>query len=135
MRKSFRNAILLLLSILLLCTAGLESFADEVLFGDADGDGELTAQDASCITRHLNRFRMMDAAAMSRADFDGDGEITERDASLILSSFMSAEFAVPATKSFSVLLTSDLAGNAWDPTATDENTSCTAVNTATRLSE
>ena len=131
MRKPFRNAILVLLSILLLLAAGLESVADEVIFGDADGNGELNAQDASCISRHLNRFRMMDAAAASRADFDGDGEVTERDASLILSSFMSAEFAVPVTKSFSMLLTSDIAGNAWDPKATADSASCTAVNTAT----
>ena len=131
MRKPFRNAILVLLSILLLCSAGLDSIADEVVFGDADGDGELTAQDASCISRHLNRFRMMDAAGMSRADFDGDGEITERDATLILSSSMAAEFAVPVTKSFSMLLTSDIAGNAWDPKATVNTASVTAINTAT----
>ena len=131
MRKPLRNAILVLLSILLICSAGLESFADEVIFGDADGNGELTAQDASCISRHLNRFRMMDAAAMSRADFDGDGEITERDATLILSSSMAAEFAVPVTKSFSMLLTSDIAGNAWDPKASVNESSVTAINTAT----
>ncbi|MBR6039222.1 MAG: hypothetical protein IKP38_01910 [Clostridia bacterium] len=131
MRKPFRNAILVLLSILLLCSAGLDSIADEVIFGDADGDGELTAQDASCISRHLNRFRMMDAAGMSRADFDGDGEITERDATMILSSSMAAEFAVPVTKSFSMLLTSDIAGNAWDPKAAVNTASVTAINTAT----
>lgn len=131
MRKPFRNAILVLLSILLLCSAGLDSIADEVIFGDADGDGELTAQDASCISRHLNRFRMMDATGMSRADFDGDGEITERDATLILSSSMAAEFAVPVTKSFSMLLTSDIAGNAWDPKAAVNTASVTAINTAT----
>lgn len=130
MRKPFRSVILVFLSILL-CFAGFDTVADEVIFGDADGNGELTAQDASCISRHLNRFRMMDAAAVSRADFDGDGEITEKDASLILSSFMSNEFFVPAAKSFSMLVTSELAGNAWDPKATSENPSVTAINTAT----
>ncbi|MBR4905252.1 MAG: hypothetical protein IKZ44_00170, partial [Clostridia bacterium] len=131
MRKSLRNAILILLSILLICSAGFESYADEVIFGDVDGNGELTAQDASCISRHLNRFRMMDAAAISRADFDGDGEITERDAALILSSSMAAEFAVPVTKSFSMLLTSEIKGNAWDPKANANEASVTAINTAT----
>ena len=131
MKKSLRNTILVLLSVLLLFSAGLESVADEVIFGDADGDGELSAQDASCISRHLNRFRMMDAAAMSRADFDGDGEVTERDATMILSSSMSAEFAVPVTKSFSMLLTSGIKGDAWDPKATANNASVTAINTAT----
>ena len=130
MKKSLRNTILVLLSVLLLFSTGLESLADEVTFGDADGDGELSAQDASCISRHLNRFRMMDAAAMSRADFDGDGEVTERDATMILSSSMSAEFAVPVTKSFSMLLTSGIKGDAWDPKATANNASVTAINTA-----
>lgn len=131
MTKTYRNTILILLSVLLLLTAGFRSYAEEAVFGDADGDGEVTAQDASCISRHLHRFRMLDAAALSRSDFDGDGVITERDASLILSSLMSAELSVPATQSFSMLLTSDLAGNAWDPTASDDNASCTAVQTAT----
>lgn len=130
MKKPLRNAILFLLSILLMLSAGFASYAEEAIFGDADGDGEVTAQDASCISRHLHRFRMMDAAALSRADFDGDGAITERDASLILSSLMSSEFSVPVTRSFSMLVTSDIAGNAWDPAAADDNSSCTAIHTA-----
>ena len=130
MRKPLRDGILILLSAFLLAAAGFRSYADEVVFGDADGDGELTVQDASCISRHLNRFRMMDAAAISRADYDGDGAVTENDASLILSSFMSSEFFVPVTASFSMLLTSGISGNAWDP-LTEDGTVCTAVNTAT----
>ncbi len=133
MNKPFRNGILVLLSILLLFTAGFGSYADEVRFGDADGDGEVTAQDASCISRHLNRFRMMDAAALSRADFDGDGVLTERDSSLILSSFVSPDLSVTVKASFSMLFTSDLAGNAWDPTAAENSTSCSAVHTATYI--
>lgn len=129
MKRSLRRGILVLLSILLVFAAGLSSYADEAVFGDADGDGELTVQDASCISRHLNRFRMMDAAAISRADYDGDGALTELDASMILSSFMSPDFYVPVTQSFSMLFTSDLGGNAWNPSA-NGNTLCTAVNTA-----
>lgn len=129
MKKLFRSGILLLLSALLMLSAGLHSYAEEAVFGDADGDGELTAQDASCISRHLNRFRMMDAAGVSRADFDGDGVLTERDGSLILSSFLSSESGVPVTQSFSMLLTSGIGGNAWDQTAVEDSEACTAVNT------
>lgn len=129
MKRLIRNGILLLLTVLLILPAGSFTVADEVMFGDADGDGRLTAQDASCISRHLNRFRMMDAAALSRADYDGDGVITERDSSLILSALMSPDFSVMATQSFSMLITSDLAGNAWDPS--DDGSFCTAINTAT----
>ncbi len=134
MKKLLRNGILLLLSCLLLC--GLVSVAEEtekpdaVIFGDADGDGELTAQDASCISRHLAGFQRMDAAGISRADYDGDGEVTERDASLILSSFVSPEFFVPVTMSFSMLFTSDMRGFAWDPTVTDEGGASTVMNVA-----
>ena len=130
MKHTVRNGILLLLAVLLMLSAGVGSYAEEAVFGDADGDGAVTAQDASCISRHLHRFRMLDAAAQTRADYDGDGTITERDASLILSSLMSAEFSVPVTQSFSMLVTSDLQGYAWDPTASDENASCTAIRTA-----
>lgn len=129
MKKLFRSGILLLLSALLMLLAGLHSYADEAVFGDADGDGELTAQDASCISRHLNRFRMMDAAGVSRADFDGNGVLTERDGSLILSSFLSSESGVPVTQSFSMLLTSGIGGNAWDQAAVEDSEACTAVNT------
>ena len=124
-----------MLSILLMLSAGFGSYADEVVFGDADGDGELTAQDASCISRHLNRFRMLDAAALSRADYDGDGMLTELDSSLILSTFMTSEFNVNVTGSFSMLLTSEWKGNAWDPTAEEDSTVCTAVNSATCIQQ
>ena len=130
MKHRLQKGILLLLAVLLLLPAGRFSRADSVVFGDADGDGELTPQDASCISRHLSRFHLMDEAALTRADYNGDGEVTELDASLILSSFMSPDFQVPVTKSFSMLLTSDMAGNAWDPLSTEEDPGCTAMNVA-----
>ena len=132
--KLLRNGILLLISSLLLC--GFVSAADEktvpsaAVFGDADGDGELTVQDASCITRHLTGFKLLDAAGLSRADYDGDGFVTELDASLILNSFAAPEFSVPVTKSFSMLFTSDMRGYAWDPAETEEGGACTVMNVA-----
>lgn len=131
MKHFVRKGILLLLAVLLSMTAGSAAASDEtVVFGDADGDGQVTAQDASCISRHLSRFKMMDAAALSRADYDGDGKVTENDASLILSSFLYTDYQVRVTKTFSMIVTSDLMGNAWDPMATEEEPGCTAMNTA-----
>ncbi len=131
MQQIVRKGILLLLSVLLFLPAASVAAADDVVvFGDADGDGEVTAQDASCISRHLSRFKMMDAAALSRADYDGDGKVTENDASMILSSFLYTDFQVRATKSFSMLVTSDIMGNAWDPMETESEPGCTAMNTA-----
>lgn len=130
MKSVIRKWIVILLSALLLLSAGLASYADEVVFGDADGDGEVTAQDASCITRHLTRFKMMDAAAMTRADYDGDGKVTERDASMILNTFMATEYQTKASKAFSILVTSDLAGVAWDPLSTADDLGSTAMNVA-----
>jgi 2',3'-cyclic-nucleotide 2'-phosphodiesterase (5'-nucleotidase family) len=127
MKRLLKNGILLLMSLALLFAGGRVSRA-EAVFGDADGDGELTAQDASCINRHLNRFQMMDAAALTRADLDGDGSVTAIDASLIMSAAIDPEDQVVSTAAFSLLVTSDMRGNAWDPAATDESASCTAMN-------
>ncbi len=129
MKRFLTTGTILLLSILLLF-AGSYSAADEVLFGDVDGDGEITALDASCITRHLTGFKRLDAAGISRADVDGDGAITERDASAILSMFTASDYLVPATKSFSMLVTADMRGFAWDPSDTDENRTSTVMNVA-----
>ena len=53
-----------------------------VLYGDADGDGEVTAVDASRILQSIAGWDVtIDAAA---ADVDGDGDVTAVDASRIL---------------------------------------------------
>ena len=121
----------MLLSLLLLFAASGFSVAEQApMFGDVDGDGEVTAQDASCISRHLKRFQMIDAAALSRADYDGDGEITTMDASLILSAAITPDDAVRTTASFSMIVTSDMKGLAWDVMSTDEASEPTAMNVA-----
>ena len=129
MKRLLKTGTLLLLSILLLF-AGSYTVADEVLFGDVDGDGMITAQDASCITRHLTGFRLLNAAELTRADVDGDGAVTERDASLILSTFNVSEHLVPATQSFSMLVTADMRGFAWDPSETETHSTSTVMNVA-----
>lgn len=130
MKRLFRYGICIVLAVLLLLSAGPVSYADEAIFGDADGDGELTAQDAECISQHLRRIRMMDEAAATRADLDGDGKITDLDLSMLMNLITSPELKIRTSKTFSMLLTSDLCGNAWDPTASETQSSCTAMNTA-----
>ncbi len=55
---------------------------DVALYGDADGDGTVTAKDATLILRKVAQMPVdIDAAA---ADVDGDGSLTAKDATLIL---------------------------------------------------
>ena len=130
MKRLFRNCISILLAVLLLLPAARLCLADEVVFGDADGDGKLTEKDAKRITDHFSRIRMMDAAAISRADYDSDGKITQNDVSMILNAIMSPDAAIASVQSFSMLVTSDLRGNAWMPATSDGRVPCSAMNTA-----
>ncbi|MBQ9842319.1 MAG: carbohydrate binding domain-containing protein [Clostridia bacterium] len=54
---------------------------DEIIYGDADGDGEVTLTDAALLGQWLAGYEVtVDEAA---ADADGDGEITLTDAALL----------------------------------------------------
>lgn len=130
MKKRLRNCILFVLSILLFVCSGAFSAADEVVFGDVDGDGELTDRDIDCIANHFSRTKMMDSAAITRADYDGDGKITENDVLMMMNALFSSEQAISAKQSFSFLVTSDLNGNAWKPATSDGRVACSALNTA-----
>ena len=105
------------MTVLLTLSAGPVAFGDTVLIGDVDGDGELTGQDSNMITRYLARFQTLDAAQKSRADFDGDGEITSYDATMILSASVVSEERPKTEWNVSMILTSDLKGNAWGSTS------------------
>ena len=53
----------------------------DILYGDADGDGEITLLDATMLQQFLNEYEVeLNEAA---ADADGDGEITLLDATLL----------------------------------------------------
>ena len=53
----------------------------EIIYGDADGDGEITLLDANLLNQYLSDWEVtLDEAA---ADADGDGEITLLDANLL----------------------------------------------------
>ncbi|MDO4543959.1 MAG: dockerin type I domain-containing protein [Clostridia bacterium] len=76
-----------LLTVLVLLTllpvgAGAE---EQALLGDADGDGNIFAVDASVVLRHLVAITpITDEQLKKNADADGDGEITALDAAAIL---------------------------------------------------
>ena len=57
-----------------------EKPADEIVYGDADGDGEVTLADASLIQQFLAGG---DVTVFDGADADGDDEVTLADASLV----------------------------------------------------
>lgn len=130
MKHAWRNGLIILLAILLWIPAGLAFAADSVQVGDVDGDGELTVQDANCITRHLANFERLDAAQRSRADFDGDGLITSLDASLIMSALIVLEDRPKTEWSVSMLITADLSGMAWGSESTEQRGVSSALNLA-----
>ena len=131
MKRVLNIGLILLLAVLLVLPAGPFAAADTVRIGDVDGDGEITAQDANCITRHLAGYATLDAAARSRADFDGDGLVTSMDASLILSALFYTEEQAPAQWDLSMIVTADLSGTAWGADTLDARAACSALNIAT----
>ena len=60
--------------------------APDVLLGDANGDGAVTAADAAAILKSAVGLAEVDAAA---ADYNGDGAVTAADASAILKALVS----------------------------------------------
>ena len=63
-------------------TAGA-SAAGNSLLGDADGDGEVTISDVTCIQRKLAEWPPDERFSESAADIDGNGEIEITDATLL----------------------------------------------------
>ena len=57
---------------------------EDVIMGDVDGDGEVTADDALAILKSKAGLIVLDDNAKKAADVDGDGEITSDDALDIL---------------------------------------------------
>ena len=55
-----------------------------ILKGDVNGDGQVTAQDASLVLQHVAGKVGLDGADLVAADVNADGNVTAQDASLIL---------------------------------------------------
>ncbi len=60
----------------------------DVIYGDIDGDGVITPNDASLAFRYFMGYEQFDSLHKKAADVDGDGVITPNDASLIFRHFM-----------------------------------------------
>jgi len=62
--------------------------APNIVKGDADGDGQITASDYVLIKNHIMEFSFLTQEQKNRADYDGDGQITASDYMLIKNEIM-----------------------------------------------
>lgn len=77
----------LLLAFAMICVMGLALFsASETpyLLGDVDGDGAVTALDATYAQRILARLQSGDEGMTTRGDVDGDGVLSALDIAFIM---------------------------------------------------
>lgn len=76
--------IFLALCVIMTAFLGTVSFAADRPLGDADGDGIVTALDASHVLRYSVGMAELDAQSVQAADVDGNGTANAIDAALIL---------------------------------------------------
>lgn len=57
--------------------------ASEIVLGDADGDGDVTINDVTCIQRVLAELPLIGGFSEAAADIDGNGAVEIADATLI----------------------------------------------------
>lgn len=62
----------------------LDDIPDPDITGDVDGDGLVSARDATAILKHVVGIVTLDGAALKNADMDGDNKVTARDATAVL---------------------------------------------------
>ena len=74
-------AAVLLVTTLVVTTAG--AVQQKILYGDTDGDGNVTILDATAIQRHLAAIDILDEAALERGMVTGGSELTILDATAI----------------------------------------------------
>lgn len=58
-------------------------FNDDMIWGDADGDGKVTISDATMIQKYLAEFEMPGNFVLESCDVDGDGSVTVSDVTCI----------------------------------------------------
>ena len=76
--------IILSAILITICLFNLNIQAEtEILYGDTNGDGIVSAQDATAIQRYIADLDELDYESQVRADVDGDGKLTANDAKLI----------------------------------------------------
>ncbi len=68
-----------------------------VLYGDADGDGDVTSNDATIILKHELKPTLT-GEALKASDVDGDGDVTSTDATYVLKYELDNSLVFPALK-------------------------------------
>jgi hypothetical protein len=56
----------------------------KIMYGDVNGDGRITAADATMLLQYLSEWDLGDSINLANADVNGDGRITAADATLLL---------------------------------------------------
>jgi uncharacterized repeat protein (TIGR02543 family) len=56
----------------------------DIMYGDVNGDGRITAADATMLLQYLAEWDLGDSINLANADVNGDGRITAADATLLL---------------------------------------------------
>lgn len=98
-RVQIRRICVLLLCIGLLIPSRSSAFTEETIYGDADGDGTVTAADARLVLR--TAVGLEEPSAFSeQMDVDGDQAITATDARLILRYAVGLEIIFPIAYPF-----------------------------------
>ena len=69
-----------------------------LLYGDANEDGRITAADSAAVLRHVVGISTLTAEGVRNADADGDGEVTAEDAAMILRYVVNQIDALRTTK-------------------------------------
>ncbi len=79
-----RSVFLVAASLLcLLCSLAFSTGAEEVILGDANGDGQVSSRDAVRIKQHIMGTHVLSEEEAALADVNADGMIDSRDALLI----------------------------------------------------
>ena len=72
---------------------------DEVMLGDADGDGVVNINDVTAIQRHVAEFKALDDLQAKAADVNGDGSVTIEDATILQQYLAEYELSYPINQS------------------------------------
>ena len=68
---------------------------DEVMLGDADGDGVVNINDVTAIQRHVAEFEVLEDLQAKAADVNGDNSVSIEDATLVQQYLAEYEIDVP----------------------------------------
>ena len=80
----YKKLQILFLFIIVFCALCLNASAADILYGDADGDGSITASDAASVLQYTLNGKWTGLIPVEYCDVDADGYISASDATDIL---------------------------------------------------